>query len=267
MPPYSLAPALGALAIACSLLATNASGAEGAVATAEPPAAVTAVPQDADWWRDRHRDKLATKDRMLAEPSGVRLVFVGDSITQSWESDSAKGLWAERFVPRRVLNLGFSGDRTQHVLWRLAPGEPADQGTTKGGELDGLSPALYVVMIGTNNTGHLQDPAEDTAEGVRLIVERLREASPEAHVLLLAVFPRGATTDDPLRKLNDGVNERIAKLADNDSVHFLDIAAKFLNDDGTLSKEIMPDLLHLSERGYGLWADAIEPHVARLMGE
>jgi beta-glucosidase len=256
-----------AIAITGALFASSAAGADEAVATMEPPAATVAAPVDADWWRDRHRAKLAAKERMLAEPGGVRLVFVGDSITQGWETDTAKEIWAERFAPRRALNLGFSGDRTQHVLWRLAPGATADDGSTTGGEIDGLAPDLYVVMIGTNNTGHQQYPAEETAEGVRRIVERLREASPASQVLLLAVFPRGATADDPLRKLNDQVNERIAKLADDRSVHFLDIGPAFLAADGSLSKEIMPDLLHLSERGYSLWANAIEPHVARLMRE
>ena len=265
--PYTwIARSFCAVVITGALLTPATADADEATATAEAPAATVAAPVVADWWRDRHRAKLAAKERMLAEPGGVRLVFVGDSITQGWES-TGKDVWAERFAARQALNLGFSGDRTQHVLWRLAPGATADDGSTAGGEIDGLAPELYVVMIGTNNTGHHQYPAEETAEGVRLIVERLREASPGAQVLLLAVFPRGATADDPLRKLNDQVNERIAKLADNRSVHFLDISPVFLAADGLLSKEIMPDLLHLSERGYSMWADAIEPHVARLMRE
>lgn len=261
-----VAPMRALTLVALALLAQGNSSADEAVATADPPAAVVPAPVDADWWRDRHAEKLAAKDRMLAEPGGVRLVFIGDSITQGWES-AGKASWAERFAPRHALNLGFSGDRTQHVLWRLAPGEPAADGSIAGGEIDGLSPELYVVMIGTNNTGHLQYRAEETAEGVRLIVERLREASPDARVLLLAIFPRGATPDDPLRKLNDQVNEQIKTLADNRTVHFLDIGDQFTEDDGTLSKDVMPDLLHLNEQSYGTWADAIEPHVARLMGE
>ena len=122
-------------------------------------------------------------------------------------------------------------------------------------------------MIGTNNTGHRQDPPEDTAAGIKAIVDQLRSKLPETKVLLLGIFPRGATSEDKLRKLNVAINERIRKLADDKHVHYLDISDTFLDDDGTLPKEIMPDLLHPNTKGYEMWAAAMEPLLAELMGE
>jgi lysophospholipase L1-like esterase len=122
-------------------------------------------------------------------------------------------------------------------------------------------------MIGTNNTGHRQDPPEETAAGIKAIIARLNEKLPETKVLVLAVFPRGAKADDKLRKINDGINELISKFADGERVFYLDINRTFLSEDGTLSKEIMPDLLHPKQKGYQVWADAMEPTIVKLMGE
>lgn len=181
------------------------------------------------------------------------LLFIGDSITQGWEGKGKK-VWDEFYGKRNAVNLGIGGDRTQHVLWRLDNGNVA-----------GLKPKAAVLMIGTNNTR--TNSSEQIAEGVKAIVDKLKEKLPETKILVLAVFPRGADKNDPLRKVNDGTNALIAKFADDKQVFFLDIGPKFLAEDGTLSKEIMDDLLHLTEKGYRIWAESIEGQVAQLMGE
>jgi len=224
-------------------------------ATAAEPAdnpAIKPIPREA-WWMSRHEAKL----KELAEAKGdIDLVFIGDSITHGWEN-SGKEIWAERYAPRKAFNIGYSGDRTEHVLWRL------DQG-----ELDGIKPKLAVMMIGTNNIGHGSSTPEQTVIGVKKILDVLGEKQPQMKVLLLAVFPRGANKADRLRQAVDKINEGLPALADGERVHFLDIGPKFLADDGeTLPREIMPDLLHPRAEGYKIWADAIEPSVKKLMGE
>lgn len=183
----------------------------------------------------------------------VDLIFVGDSITAGWEN-AGKKVWDEFYAKRNAVNLGIGGDRTQHVLWRL-----------DHGNIDGIKPKLAVLMIGTNNSS--TNSSQQIAEGVKMIVEKLRTKLPETKVLILAVFPRGANREDAKRKTNEGANEIIQKLADNKMVHFLDIGPKFLESDGTLSKEVMPDLLHLNEKSYRTWAEATEPKIKELLGE
>lgn len=225
--------------------------------------ATTPAPRlERSWWPERHAHKLAERDAALAAGKEINLVFVGDSITHSWER-AGKDLWAERFAPRGAFNLGFSGDRTENVLWRLGLGDAGEENN----ELAGLSPKLFVVMIGTNNTGHRDDPAPATAAGIERIVDRLLEASPESRVLLLGIFPRGMEADHPKRKLNVAINELIAPLGERERVEFLDIGGIFLDEDGTLPKKIMPDALHPQGDGYRLWADAIKEPIARLLGE
>ena len=188
----------------------------------------------------------------LAKEGTAGLVFLGDSITAGW-GGNGKDVWAKAFADYKPLNFGIGGDRTQHVLWRI-----------QNGELDGIKPKAAVVMIGTNNSG--SDPAEGIAKGVTRIIETIRAKQPQAKILLLAVFPRGEkASPNPSRDKLKQVNEIIAKLDDGKNVFFLDIGAKFMQPDGSLTKEIMPDFLHLSPAGYQIWADAIGPKLAELM--
>lgn len=221
----------------------------------EKPLSVKPVVQDAKWavkwWMPRHKEKLALKEKM----GQVDLVFLGDSITHAWDN-KGKEVWKKYYEPRKALNIGFSGDRTEHVLWRL-----------NNGAVDGIKPKLVVLMIGTNNTGHRMDKAEDTALGIKTILETLKEKLPETKVLMLAIFPRGAKPEDPKRVLNDNINKIIKGYADNKNVYFQDINGKFLDKDGVLQKSVMKDLLHPNQDQYQVWADAIENNVKTLMGE
>ncbi len=209
--------------------------------------AIKPVPRDGGWMK-RH-DSFNER----VKQGNVDLLLIGDSITQGWEGEG-KEVWKEFYENRNAVNLGIGGDRTQHVLWRL-----------DNGNIDGIKPKLAVLMIGTNNSG--SNTSEQIAEGVKAIVEKLRTKLPETKVLVLAVFPRGPNNDDRLRKVNQGTNAIIAKLADDKDVFFQDIGPKFVDADGNLSKEIMPDLLHLNNKSYRIWAESIEENVKKLMGE
>ena len=187
----------------------------------------------------------------VAAKGDVDVVFLGDSITNGWRG-AGKVMWAERFAPLKAANFGIGGDRTQHVLWRV-----------QNGNFAGITPKAVVLMIGTNNTG--SDTAPQIAEGIEAIVKEIQTLSPTTKVLLLAVFPRAENPDHPSRAKIAEINSIIAKLDDGEKVVFLDIGQKFLQPDGTLSKEIMPDFLHLSPAGYQIWADAIQEKLAALL--
>lgn len=202
------------------------------------------------WWATRHEQKLA-----LAKQGGWELAFIGDSITHGWEN-AGKATWDKFYGSRKAINIGYSADRTEHVIWRLL-----------NGEFDGYKPKGAIIMIGTNNTGHRNDPPEAIAAGIKTIIETIHAKSPATKVLLLGIFPRAANKTDKPRVNNDAANALLAKLADGDKVTFLNINDKFLTADGVLTKEVMPDLLHPQAKGYGIWAEAIEPAVKKLLGE
>jgi len=202
----------------------------------------------AEWWYQRHEEKLAEIRRVNPD-----LVFIGDSITQ-YMDDRAPGIVQRTFPGMTSLNLGFSADKTENVLWRL-----------QHGEIEGVSPKLVILQIGTNNTGHRKDPAEVTVGGIRRIVEEVRRRLPESKLLLLAIFPRGESPEDPLRQLNAKINQLLPELADGQAVHFLDITADFLDADGRLDRGVMPDFLHPGPAGYTIWMNAMKPTVERLI--
>lgn len=187
----------------------------------------------------------------------IDLLFLGDSITAAWEGRDGDGhgpvqVWERYYGARKAANFGIGGDRTQHILWRIGQGE-----------VDGLSPGVVVLLIGTNNLSG--NTPEEIAAGVKAIVNTLKVKLPETKILLLGVFPRGEKPN-PLRERIAELNARIAGLDDGGkTVKYLDIGHHFLSDDGTIAKDVMPDALHLTRKGYRIWADAMEPTLWELL--
>ncbi|MEO6280493.1 GDSL-type esterase/lipase family protein [Roseateles sp.] len=206
-----------------------------------------------DWWLPRHQEKLEEKRKLIEAGTPPQIVFIGDSITQNWEKDG-RAVWQRHYAKPHGLALGFGGDRTENVLWRL-----------QHGEIDGIAPKVAVLMIGTNNTGHRAENPATTAAGIKRLIDEIQQRLPKTKVLLLAIFPRGEKPDDGQRAINERVNKLIESYADGKTVQFLNINAALLNADGTLSKDIMPDLLHPNDKGYGLWQRAMAPTLAKLM--
>jgi lysophospholipase L1-like esterase len=195
---------------------------------------------------DRHKGFVK-----IAEKGKIDVVFFGDSITDGWRARE-KDVWKDHFEALHPANFGIGGDRTQHVLWRM-----------QNGELEGYTPKAAVVMIGTNNLGANTD--EEIADGIKAVVEEIHKQQPKTKVLLLGIFPRGEKPTDKNRDRIKIINMMIAKMDDKGkTVEYLDIGDKFLEKDGTISKEVMPDFLHLSKKGYEIWADAIDKSLKEL---
>jgi len=203
-----------------------------------PPSNLATYPAPRDDW---YRDVQNKFTKYGNKPADI--VFEGDSITNRWE-DTGSPVWKQHFAGRAA-DFGIEGDQTQHVLWRLSKGQ-----------VDGVNPKVVVIMIGTNNTG--RDSAQTIAEGVKAVVEKYEELCPQAHIILMAIFPRGETPQDGGRIKVDATNNIIKSLA-SDRVSFVDIGPKLLQPDGTLLKSMAPDFLHPTEQGYEIWYAAIQP--------
>lgn len=226
-----------------------------------PPRTVVAEPSLEDrasaagWhggrpWMDQHLDGVK-----IAAQGDWDLLLVGDSITQSWGGPGrrvgspAAAVFQRFFGNIRVGNLGISGDRTQHLLWRI-----------ENGTLDGADPQVIVILIGTNNISH--DPPTDIATGIDAVVAAARNKAPDALILLHPILPRGKTADDPGRQDVVLVNEQLDHLGDLEGVEIVDLAEDFLKPDGTIrAKLYSPDALHLSVAGYEAWAKALAPRL------
>jgi len=192
----------------------------------------------------------------------AQLAFIGDSITHAFGgeprsnesfADRGKDTWDLFYGDRHAINLGISGDRTQHVLWRL-----------ENGNLDGIKPKVAVVMIGTNNSG--SESASQIAEGVEAVCLKVKEKSPKTKILLLAVFPRGNADSPERAKLTD-TNRQLESWAKEKRIEFMDIGSVFLDARGEIPNDVMPDKLHPFAFGYRKWAMAIEPKLSKLFGD
>lgn len=198
-----------------------------------------------------------------AQAGPIGLLFLGDSITEGWKN--APHIWEHYFGKYQPANFGIGGDQTHHVIWRI-----------ENGELDGITPKVVVLMLGTNNAG--QHTAEQIAAANTKIIELIRAKIPGVKVLLLAIFPRDArrgpsgliteaAVSDAGKRMAviDRANALLAKLDDGENVRFLNIGAQFLGKDGRIPWTIMPDQLHLTRAGYQLWADAMQPLLEEMM--
>lgn len=240
-------------------LASSAMAAPEAAPTTRPAPVRTDEPSIKTSGKDGKPDAkfMRLHEQFLARgkegPIGV--LFLGDSITEAW-STRGKEVWAKTYADMnpKPANFGIGGDRTEHVLWRIA-----------NGELDGIDPKVVVLMIGTNNIG--TSPA-NILKGDEKIVAEIHQKLPHAKLLLLGIFPRGeGKTDFSLAAKEEKiktVNAELAKLDDGKQTRYLDIGEKFLVD-GKLTKEVMPDALHPNAKGYEIWADAMQPLLDEMM--
>lgn len=216
---------------------------------------------------DQGKGFLARHEGFLKELKAmegkVEFLMVGDSITDGWrrpqdpnnpKSWGGKVAFDEAYATKyKTLNIGIGGDRTQHVIWRL-----------QNGEVEGISPKVAMLMIGTNNLSSNTD--EEIVAGITKCVKTIHEKLPKTKVLLLGVFPRSAKAADGARARIKTINEHIAKLDDGGkTVKFLDIGGKFLDAEGNIPADIMPDFLHVNEKGYKIWAATVQPTIDELM--
>ncbi|CAF1547348.1 unnamed protein product [Didymodactylos carnosus] len=179
------------------------------------------------WWFDRHNGFL---NQIRANASGIRVVFLGDSITEGWLG-GARNLWNQHYAARGAVNFGIGGDRTQHILWRI-----------HNGELDGIQPKLIVLKIGTNNVGG--NTADDITRGITKIVQDIRAKLPQARLLLLSILPRN---NGAFNNKIPSINTAISKLDDNYWVKYLDLTWNFQDAvDHVIPELFTADLLHLA---------------------
>ncbi len=241
----------------------------------DPPR--TPVPGDADYPTGGPSQRHAEKVQQV-KSGRYDLVLIGDSIIHTVGEmpggiyEPLKAVWDRHYAPRHAINLGHNGYRTENILWNL-----------RNGELEfSPSPKLVVLLIGTNNTDDRNfrrvHAATEILAGTRAIVELIRQRHPRTKILVLRIFPRGGDGEQGVAaRVFHGSPQCVetcrvaglltAGLADGKHVFWLDVGKTFLRGDGTINTDLMPDLLHPNLAGAEAWAQAMEPTVARLMGE
>lgn len=216
------------------------------------------------WWADRHRALLAK----LSDNPDPQVILIGDSITNNYEKanppdEDFEPIWRQFYAPRHALNLGFSGDTTANVFWRL-----------QNGEVAGISPRVAILLIGTNDTGYAGRDAAQTQAGITAVVADLERRLPATKILLLAILP--SAISDAKSATDQAVNAYVAaRFAGDPRVTCIDIGAIFQTPKGRLDPLLFYDPrlpqhgkpLHPDTRGQRMMAEAIEPVLARMLGQ
>jgi lysophospholipase L1-like esterase len=200
-----------------------------------------------------------------ARKGGIDVYFAGDSITRRWgtSDEQYKAFlenWRQNFFGWNAANFGWGGDTTRNILWRL-----------ENGELDGVNPKVIVLLAGTNDVGNASptgpdDPRiADVVAGIEAILDVFRRKAPGATIVLMGITPRN---DNPaVMPVVDAINERISKLADGERIRYVNINNRLAGRDGTFFEGTANrDGLHLDVGGYQVWADALKPILAELLG-
>lgn len=234
---------IASLALVTSLVALLGLG--FAPQDAKKPSSLVPAPRTDDGSIKREAECI----KRATESGPVDVVFVGDSITQAWEGPG-KAAWDKHIAPLGALNLGNSGDRTENVLWRL-----------EKAPLTRLKAKHVVLLIGTNNLGHGTSNAQETLDGVKAVVTMLADQCAEANIHILEIFPRGERFNNmrgDICQINQALRAWVAgQKGARLMVH--PIGDKFLSADGSISKDLMPDFLHLTPAGYEIWASSVAP--------
>lgn len=216
--------------------------------------------QRTDWAMNYHKGMLGLENK-----AQVKVLFLGDSIMNDmWRSRSlvyaervkegGNQVWQKYYAPLNAANFGISADETGNLLWRIA----------EGGCLEGLHPEVAVLLIGINNLIRGQTP-EQTAEGITTIVGYLKNKLPDTKILLLGIFPCWQPATNPIRAKVKQTNLLISKLHDGQRIFYLDIGHVLVEPDGNILKDKLQDTLHPSEKGYELWAEAMQPYLFDLL--
>jgi lysophospholipase L1-like esterase len=213
----------------------------------------------------KDRNSQLAHEQLLekAKKGGIDLYFEGDSITRRWGTSDPQyadflANWKENFFGWNAGNFGWGGDNTANILWRL-----------QNGELDGVNPRVIVLLAGTNDVGNNPDESKipPVADGIKAILDVMREKAPSATIILTAITPRndgrgGVSTVAIINK----INARLSKFADGKTIRYLNINDKLAKSDGTLLDGMTVDRLHLSTKGYQVWADALKPILTEILG-
>src|SRR5262249_48379777 len=222
--------------------------------------AQSSLPADTAVARSDRNSQIAHEQLLAkARHGGIDVYFLGDSITRRWgATDYPEFLanWKQNFYGWNAANFGWGGDTTQNILWRL-----------ENGELDGLNPKIIVILAGTNNVG--RQPGDDAkvadiSKGIKAIVDLCRQKAPRATIVLTAIFPRNDSM--AVVPTIDRINENIAKFADGRTIRFLDINDRLADKNGILFDGLTVDKLHLTLKGYQIWADALKPVFTQILG-
>jgi lysophospholipase L1-like esterase len=222
------------------------------------------IPADRPTPRTDSNSMIAHRQLLAKRTQGkIDVYFMGNSITRRWGATDYPDFlanWKQNFFGWNAANFGWGADRVEHMLWRI-----------ENGELDDVNPKIIVIDAGTNNVGSQpggDEKVADITRGLRALVDLSRRKAPNATIVLTGIFPRNDNRSAPLAVVSEinRINENLARMADGKSIRYVNVNEKLADKDGKLFDGMTVDALHLSLKGYQIWADALVPIFTEILG-
>ena len=217
-----------------------------------PRTLVPSGKMDQAWWKDRHQNNV----KRIAQ-GNVDFLMVGDSITHGWDlSRSGEKVQEYYYGDRNFVNMGFGGDQTQHVLWRL-----------NDAPMNKIQPKAAMLLIGINSLwSDWNSCSFNVALGIQACVDKLQSSFPNIKILVLNIFPAKENSSDPIRDRLGKANDYLPQLLKNyKNVTIKDISFLWLDKNKMIPKDLMNDFVHPTQAGYKLWGNEVEPEISKML--
>ncbi|MEO5818067.1 MAG: GDSL-type esterase/lipase family protein [Gemmatimonadaceae bacterium] len=230
------------------------------VGAAPSGASQDAWPADKATPRTDANSLLAHQQLLEKRTTGkIDVYFVGNSITRRWGATDYPALlanWKANFFGWNASDFGWGADKIEHMLWRI-----------ENGELDGVNPKVIVILAGANNVGKRAGTDADVANitrGLKALLDLCRSKAPNATIILTGILPRNDNME-VVPEINR-INANLARFADGKRVRYVNVNDKLASADGVLFDGMTMDKLHPTLEGYQVWADALKPLLAEILG-
>lgn len=206
-----------------------------------------AIKRDDEHFLSKHAEYI----KYGKEKRDVNILLLGDSLTRRWED--YPNIFSQYFDKNRTANFGIGADCIENLRWRI-----------QDGELKGINPELVILLIGTNNLPLNSD--NEIYQEILNIAEMIQERLPESRLLILGLLPRDPDENGNIftpRIIK--INQKLAQICQTSSIIFKDFSEHFIEDEKTVNRELMPDGLHMGEKGYHKFGNLIRPLIDSLI--
>jgi len=205
------------------------------------------------WWA-----QMYDIDSLCINSGKTDLLLIGNSITQGWGGSRTLTTYKpgqkaadQYFKDIKWINAGISGDRTQHIAWRV-----------KNGHYEKCDPEFTALTIGVNNFN--DNTAEEIAKGIELDTELIKAKLPNTKILLFGPLPTGIDPRSERRKKYNRIHQLIKPIGKDKNIIYCNITDQLTEKNGKLNQiYYSKDGIHLLPKGYVIWAS----YIVNIMGK
>ena len=202
-------------------------------------------------WANLGKYRLDNANLALASSSENRIVFMGNSITEGWET-----LHPEFFLGKPYINRGISGQTTPQMLLRFRA------------DVINLNPELVIILAGTNDIAGNTGPSSIKMIAHNIISMAELAMINDIKIILCSVLPVYDYTWkpglNPVGKIS-ALNEIIRDYAQNNGITYLDYYSSMADDRKGLIEDFTYDGVHPNKLGYTIMGSLLETAIGETL--